>query len=240
MGTPLASDRLKAIPFFQGLPDDALAALSGRMRPVTVRAGVNLIAVEQPGEVLYVVLAGTVKVYVEQADGTEVILAILGPGEIVGEMSVVDSLHRSASVVTLEDSTLARIDRRAFWDALQANPQLTTNLVMILSRRLRLANTRVQADATLDVVGRVALQLLALAQELGQPEAAGRVRIPIRLSQADLAGLVGASRVRVNQVIVDFKREGYLTIDRRLRVTIRDQRALRGLVGDDLLAPDPS
>jgi len=240
VGTPLATDRLRAIPFFQGLPDDALAALAARMRPLAVRAGVNLIAVEQPGEVLYIVLAGTVKVYVEQADGTEVILAILGPGEIVGEMSVVDSLQRSASVVTLEDATLARIDRRAFWAALEANPQLTTNLVMILSRRLRLANTRVQADATLDVVGRVAMQLLALAQELGEPEAGGRVRIPIRLSQADLAGLVGASRVRVNQVIVDFKRGGYLTVDRHLRVTLRDQQALRGLVGDDLLAPDPS
>lgn len=230
-------DQLQEIAIFAEIEPEGLAALAGSLRLVKVRPNTNLIAVEQPGDRVYFIVSGTVKVFVDHADGSEVILAMLGPGEMVGEMSLVDNLNRSASVTTLESSTLAWMDRTTFWRQLHEIPALMGNMVTMLSRRLRLANTRLQANATLDVEGRVALQLISLAQELGEAVEQG-IRIPIRLSQSDLAALVGASRVRVNQIVVDYKRSGIIDIDGRLRITVLDPEALRWRIDEELLNPD--
>jgi CRP/FNR family cyclic AMP-dependent transcriptional regulator len=154
-------------------------------------------------------------------DGTEVILAVLGPGEIVGEMSVVDSLERSASVVTMGPTTLLTIDRCAFWSCLQTMPALTYNVARILSRRLRDANAHVRTLVTLDVEGRVAQQLLSLSAACG-----GGRRIPIRLTQSDLAGLVGASRVRVNQVLSMYRQAGLISVECGYRFVLHDPAGL--------------
>lgn len=172
------------------------------------------------------VLEGNVKVYVTQPDGTEVILAILGAGEIVGEMSLIDSLSRSADAVTQEDSTLLWIDRVTFWRMLEEMPAISRNLVNILSRRLRLANARTQLLASLDVQGRVAGQLLALAREYGEAMPDAGVLIPLRLTQSDLAGMVGASRVRVNQALGYYRKQNYLSTNRRHRIILHDPAAL--------------
>ncbi len=236
MEATIRPDRLREISLFAELEPEALTMLAGSLRLLTVRPNTNLIAVEQPGDRVYFIVAGTVKVFVDHADGSEVILAMLGPGEMVGEMSLVDNLNRSASVTTLESSTLVWMDRTTFWRQLHQIPALMANMVTLLSRRLRLANTRLQADATLDVEGRVALQLLSLAQELGEAIGQG-LRIPIRLSQSDLAALVGASRVRVNQIVVDYKRREIIDIDGRLRITVLDPEALRWQIDEELLNP---
>jgi CRP/FNR family cyclic AMP-dependent transcriptional regulator len=237
METTIRPDQLREISIFAGLEPDALATLAASLRLRTARPNTNLIEVEQPGDRVYFIVSGTVKVFVDHADGSEVILALLGPGEMVGEMSLVDNLKRSANVTTLESSTLVWMDRTTFGRQLHQLPALMGNMVTMLSRRLRLANTRLQADATLDVEGRVALQLLSLAQELGEATEQG-IRIPIRLSQSDLAALVGASRVRVNQIIVEYKRRGIIDIDGRLRITLLDPEALRWQVDEELLNPD--
>ncbi len=102
-----------------------------------------------------------------------------------------------------------------------------------MARRLRLANAQLQAVATLDVHGRVARQLLALADALGVPQADGSVQIPLRVTQPDLAALVGATRVRVNEVLVGFTKRKMITIDRQLRISILDRDELEAylLVG---------
>jgi len=238
MESMLLPGQLQQVSIFARLPPDALATLAVALRRVTIKPNTNLIAVEQPGDRVYFILSGTVKVFVDHADGSEVILALLGPGEMVGEMSLVDNLNRSASVTTLEKSTLVWMDRASFWRQLHSFPDLMSSMVTMLSRRLRLANTRLQANATLNVEGRVALQLLSLAQEFGEEAPDGGRRIPIRLSQNDLAALVGASRVRVNQIIVDSKRHNYVDIDRNLRITILDSDALKRQVDEELLNPE--
>jgi CRP/FNR family cyclic AMP-dependent transcriptional regulator len=196
------------------------------MHRKTFPPGAEIITAEQPGELAYVVLSGSVKIYVGQPDGSEVILAVLCAGEVVGEMSLADSLGRSATAVTLEESTLLWLDRAAFWTALGTMPTITYNLVSILSRRLRLANVHAQALSKLDVGGRVAAQLLAFAREYGEPAEAGSILIPLRLTQSDLAGLVGASRVRVNQALGFFRRMGYLSVDQESRIVVHDPAAL--------------
>jgi CRP/FNR family cyclic AMP-dependent transcriptional regulator len=157
---------------------------------------------------------------------------------VVGEMSLVDSLGRSATAVTMEESTLYWIDRATFWELLRTLPALTYSLVRIMSRRLRLANAQIQALATLDVYGRVARQILAFAQEYGEPAPGGALRIPIRLTQSDLAGLVGASRVRINQVLVAYKRRKWIAVDPHYHITVLNPRALAERCLRPELAPE--
>jgi CRP/FNR family cyclic AMP-dependent transcriptional regulator len=178
-------------------------------------------------EAVYILLEGSVKVYLIHTDGGEVILAILGAGEIVGEMSLADSLGRSASVATLEESTFLWMDRKTFLSGMEEVPAIARNLVGILSRRLRLADTHTRSLASLDVHGRVAAHLLAFAREYGesQPDSGGTL-IPLRFTQTDLAGLVGASRVRVNQALGYYRKRGEISLDKDHRVTVHDEEAL--------------
>jgi CRP/FNR family transcriptional regulator, cyclic AMP receptor protein len=223
MGAVEDPRRLGALELFQGLSRDELTELNGLLRSQTVQAGAHFITAEQPGEVVYVLLEGTVKIYVTRADGREVILAFLGPGDTVGEMSLVDSSGRSANVVTTEPSRLLWMDRAAFQACLRDLAPLANNLVRLLAHRLRFANEQIQALCTLDVPGRVARQILAMADRYGSHEEGGEVRIPIRLTQSDLAEIVGASRERVNQVIVDFKQRGSIAVDPDHRIRVRDR-----------------
>lgn len=216
---------LGTLPLFQNLPSEQLQQMNVVLRRKLFPAGTDIVTAEQPGEVVYIILDGTVKIYAEQADGSCVILALLGAGEIFGEMSILENIGRSATVVTLEDSTILWLDRLTFEAGLQRLPDMNHNLVRILSRRLRLANAQIQALATLDVFGRVARQILAFASEYGQQHSHG-VLIPLRLTQSDLAGMVGASRVRVNQVLVFYKQQGYITVDQDARITLLNKEAL--------------
>jgi CRP/FNR family transcriptional regulator, cyclic AMP receptor protein len=217
---------LGELDLFQGLAPEQLAELNGLLRSQTVQAGTHFITAEQPGEVVYVLLEGTVKIYVTRSDGREVILAFLGPGDTVGEMSLVDSAGRSANVVTTEPSRLLWMDRATFQACLRTLTPLANNLVRLLAHRLRFANEQIQALCTLDVTGRVARQILAMADRYGSRQEGGDVRIPLRLTQSDLAEIVGASRERVNQVIVDFKHRGFISVDPDHRIRVHDRAEL--------------
>jgi len=211
---------------FQGLTESQLLWLSDQLHYTTFPAGTNIITAEQPGEVVYFILSGTVKIHVAQASGNDVVLAILGRGDTVGEMSMIDSAGRSASVYTLEETSLLWMGRPAFQQALQDMPALTLNLMRVFAARVRLANELVQALATLDVYGRVARQLLAFADKYGAPEANGNVLIPIYLTQGDIADLVGASRKRVNQVMVSFKSQGLISVRSDGRISVLGREGL--------------
>lgn len=221
-----ASPALEKLDLFQGLDPRQLDWLAERLHCKTFAAGSNIITAEQPGEVVFIILSGTVKVHVEQAQGSDVVLAILGRGDTVGEMSLLDSAGRSASVLTLEESTLLWMSRQHFQEAVQQMPMLAHNLVRILARRVRLANEQIQTLATLDVYGRMARQLLAFADKYGEQASNGAVTIPIRLTQGDFADLVGASRKRVNQVMVTFKNLGHISVDAAGYITVLQRAAL--------------
>jgi len=222
---------LGEIPLFRSVPLERLKRLNEVMHRKSVPAGTNMITAEQPGEVVYVLLEGTVKILIEQMDGREVILAFLGAGDTVGEMSLVDSAGRSANVMTMEKCTFLWMDRSTFQDCLRNVPEFTQNLVRLLSGRLRMANEQIQSLSSLDVAGRLARQLLAFTERYGTPttEEGGGVKIGLRLTQTDLAELVGASRERVNQVMVEFRQKGYLSVDSSHHVQVHKPQELARL-----------
>jgi CRP/FNR family cyclic AMP-dependent transcriptional regulator len=227
MPTQPDPDSLNKFLLFNGLAPEDLLSMSQILHQKTFPAGANLITAEQSGEVVYLIVEGTVKIFLQREDGTEVILAILGSGDTVGEMSLIDNTNRCASVVTLEKTSLLWMDHAKFNSLLHQIPRISYNLSTILARRLRLANEQIQALAALEVESRVARQLLAFAAQYGRESANGDVDIPIRLTQSDLACLVGASRERINQVIVAYKERHYISIDRRYYITIHNQKALQ-------------
>ncbi len=215
---------LSGIQLFEGLTPAQLDWVSHRAHRRVFPTGKNVMLVEQPGEAVYIILHGTVKVYTEQG-GRDAILSILGSGDLIGEMSLIDSVGRSASVVTLEDSLMLWMDKVTFNYILDNFPPIARNLVKILSARVRLSDQMIQSLATLDVNGRVARQLLAFAERYGR-DTDGMVKIRITLTQSDIADLVGASRKRVNQTMVYFKEEGLVSMDADGRINIHRRDGL--------------
>jgi CRP/FNR family cyclic AMP-dependent transcriptional regulator len=215
---------LADIDLFTGLTPAQLDWIAQRAHRRVFEAGRNLMTIEQPGEAVYIILHGTVKIHVEQNE-RDVILSILGAGDLLGEMSLIDSVGRSASAVTLEDSLLLWMDKVTFYYILDNFPAVARNLVKILSARVRLSDQLIQALATLDVNGRVARQLLAFAEKYGF-EKNGMTQIRIVLTQSDIADLVGASRKRVNQTMVLLKERGLIDTDTDGRIAIKDGEGL--------------
>jgi len=224
-GAPPLHEDLREIALLHGLPDAQLQELAGQLHGKSFPGDTTLMTVEQPGDVVYFIRSGTVKVHIEQEDGTDVILAILGHGETVGEMSVLDEHERAASVVTLEESALLWLNRTAFRASLLTMP-VAYNLACLLSSRLRHANEQIQSLATCGAEARIARHIMAFAQKYGRPEGGGGLLIPIRLTQSDIASLTGISREHTNKILVSYKERGYLTSDRRHYFTIHNSDAL--------------
>jgi len=199
---------LLKIKLFEGMTPAQLDWVARNTHRRSFEAGRNVMTIEQPGEAVFVIIDGSVKIHIEQGE-RDVILAILGEGDLLGEMSLIDSVGRSASAVTLENSTVLWMDKTTFNYMLDNFPPMARNLVKIMSRRVRLSDELIQALATLDVNGRVARQLLAFAVKYGYPKD-GATQIRIVLTQSDIADLVGASRKRVNQAMVLFKEQGLI------------------------------
>ncbi|HEX2912279.1 MAG TPA: Crp/Fnr family transcriptional regulator [Chloroflexia bacterium] len=223
------SVNLEYIPLFQNLSEIEMTRLRSQLRTRRVPANRNIIRMEQPGEMIYIIGQGTVKIQVDQTDGSEVILAILGPGEVVGEMSLIDREDRSANAITMEETTLYWMNRTCFEECLRSMPNLNFNLMQVFTRRLRFANQQLQARSRLDVDGRLAQLLITLAEEYGRREPGygpDESTLPFRLTQSELASLVGATRVRVNQVLSEYKQRNLISVDPSYRITVRNYAGL--------------
>lgn len=227
MTRAIGPSELRGVQPFADLAPEQLEAVAGRMHERLVSAGADIITQDGPGDAVFVVAEGSVKVFRRRPDGGDVILAVLGAGEVIGEMSAAHALERWAGVTALEDSRVLWLDGGSFRELLEEMPSVRVGLTELLCRRLRLADARLEALAALDVEGRVAWVLLALAEDLGEPKPGGGTRIPVPLTQGDVAAMTGASRVRVNQVLAKFREHGWVTLDGRRRISVRDDAALR-------------
>jgi CRP/FNR family transcriptional regulator, cyclic AMP receptor protein len=153
---------------------------------------------------MYRVEEGLLKASVSIATGGERTLAILGPGSIVGELSIIDSAPRSASITALRDSKLSFVDRAAFEAFGQSTPELYRHMTTLLARRLRDTNEALVATNFLSVKGRVACALLSLAEAFGHDVGQGRILIRQKVSQSDLAAIAGIARENVSRVLNDW------------------------------------
>ena len=217
-------ETVRRVPFLAILPEEELNGLADRMRPRQYRAGTIIFHRDDPGTTLHIITSGIVKLVLASPEGREVTVGILGPGDFFGELSLLVGGARSASAVALEATESLTLDRGPFVAILERHPEVASGLLMVLGNRLRRTDQLVQDILFLDLPGRVAKQLLALADERGQATREG-VRIDLRLSQTELASIVGTTRESVNRCLNAFADRGLLTIDRDA-ITIRNREGL--------------
>jgi len=191
------------------LPEEALSAIaaSGVVRQFPKQT--VLIHEGDTGDTLFIILSGRVKVYASNAAGREVVINFHGAGEYVGEMSL-DGAPRSASVVTVEPTTCAIVNRVQFRDFLAANPDFAQHLIRTLIHRARSATENLKSLALSDVYGRLVRLLNALAVDRE-----GRLVVRERLTQQDIADRVGASRDMIGKLMKDLVGGGYLLVEDR-------------------------
>jgi CRP/FNR family transcriptional regulator, cyclic AMP receptor protein len=222
-----ANVELTEIPLFDNLSPEQLNQVTSCCRSRTFPADTTIMTIERASDFVYVILSGSLKIRTLHEDGSEVTLAILGPGEVVGHILLDERYDAYATMVeTVELTTLLWLSQDAFQSFLQTMPPLTYNLVQILQRRLQTANHYMQSVLRLDVPGRLAHRLLIFIREYGMELDDGAVMIPMRLTQTDLAELIGASRVRVNYAFASFKRRGYLSVTGEYQIIIHNIEAL--------------
>ena len=216
---------LRRAPLFEGLDEESARALRRQMSDVKLSRGEHLFLEGQDGAHLYVVLDGKIKLTRAAADGRENLLTVLGPGEMFGELSLFDPRPRTSSASAVTDATLAALGHDALRRTLQDHPEVSLHMLQALARRLRRANDVVADLVFTDVPGRVAKNLLDLADRFGQQEKDG-LHVHHDLTQEELAQLVGASRETVNKALADFAARGWLQISAR-SVLILDPERLR-------------
>lgn len=208
-----ASLYFKQVSFFADLADEDLRALMGLARKRTFRSGEIIFHRDDVGQVLYVIKEGKVKICLISPEGQEISLVVLGKGDCFGEFALIDGLPRSADAVALEKVECYTLQRGDFHNAIMKNPQIAIQVMEMLAKRLRKTDEKVEELIVLDVYGRVAKKLLDLADEHGVKVDDG-TRIDMRLTQQDLASMVGASRESVNKVIGYFSDKHYISTDR--------------------------
>lgn len=180
---------------------------------------------EEMGAALFVIISGKVKIVRMDEDGREVILSIFGPGEFFGEMSLLDGMTRSASVVATVKTELFMIHRRDFLDLLHDFPLVSISLLGELTMRLRKADAQIKSLSLKDAAGRVANVLLMLADDIGMFRK-GKVEIDDLPSQQDIANMAGTSRETVSRMIHKFIKEGHVQLKGN-KLTIHDYEAFR-------------
>jgi CRP/FNR family transcriptional regulator, cyclic AMP receptor protein len=216
---------LRRAPLFDGLDEDSAKALRRQMPDVKLSRGEHLFMEGDAGDRLYVVLEGKMKLTRASADGRESLWSVLVPDEMFGELSLFDPRPRTSTASAVTDVTLAALAHDALRPRLLERPEVSMHMLQALARRLRRAND-VTADLVFtDVPGRVAKNLLDLADRFGEQDRDG-LHVHHDLTQEELAQLVGASRETVNKALADFAARGWLQISAR-SVLILDSERLR-------------
>jgi CRP/FNR family transcriptional regulator, cyclic AMP receptor protein len=207
------------------LPEQLSSGLLANAKPVKLAANEILFLAGDPGEGCFRLNEGLLKVSMVSPTGAERILAILGPGSIVGDMAMIDGRPRSASVSALRDCKLSFVSRSAFEAVAEKNPEIYKHLLSLLAARLRDTDQVVAAGTFLPVKGRVARALLDLAKAFGNDVGGGRVVIRQKLSQSDVAAMAGIARENVSRILNEWMRlklvtrlSGYYCIENKSRL----------------------
>ena len=220
------NDVLRQAPLFSSLDDEAATALGSSMAETTLRRGDVLFHEGDSGDKLYIVTEGKVKLGRSSSDGRENLLAVLGPGEMFGELSLFDPGPRTATASAVSETHLYELNHDELISWLEQYPPVAKHLLEALARRLRRTNEALADLVFSDVPGRVAKALLDLADRFGRTADDG-VHVHHDLTQEELAQLVGASRETVNKALADFASRGWLRLEPRSVVIMDLERLSR-------------
>jgi CRP/FNR family transcriptional regulator, cyclic AMP receptor protein len=217
---------IKGIWLFARLGEAEIDRIVGLARPRHVAVRTTVIAQGDPSDHLFIVLQGRLKTTVSNEAGDEVLLSILGPGEAFGEIALLDGEPRSATVSTLEACDLLVIAREPFRALLVDVPALALDVMAMLAKRVRVLTEHAQDLSLLGIPKRLAKVLLALGDRFGERSPSGTIKLTFKLSQQDLANMVGATREMVNRSLREWVRRGLLVMDDG-QLELRQPDALR-------------
>ena len=223
-----AVELLRSVPLFADLEEGELERFSHVAVPRSFPAGTRVFHEGDSSDACYIVSEGNFRVTREHSDGRAITLATLGPGEIFGELAMLDGDKRSASAESITDGTLLALPANDVRSLLARNPEIALKLVAGLVRRLRAANARLSRQSFQTVPSRVAGILLQLSRD-GQGEEGEEVEITIRMNQTDLAQLAGTSRESVSRFLAELERAGVVRSGRG-RVTVLQPGKLRNYI----------
>ncbi len=211
----MTDEVLAQAPLFAALDEQSAAELRASMLDLYLPRGEALFAEGDPGDRLYLIVDGKIKLGATSGDGRETLLAILGPGDMFGELSLFDPGPRTATASALTDAHLAGLGHGELEPWLTERPEVAMTLLRALARRLRRTNEAMADLVFSDVPGRVAKALLDLSHKFGETQPDGTVHVVHDMTQEELAQLVGASRETVNKALADFQNRGWLRLEQR-------------------------
>lgn len=224
VGRPVL-DALAAIPFFAGLDRDALERLNGSMRSRRFRRGEVIFHLGDPGDALFVIISGDVKISLPSETGEEAILATLGSGAVFGELALLDGAPRSASATALTATETVVLPRDRFRELIATEAGVRDALLASIAGELRRLTTHVEELHFLDITGRLAARLVRLAQDGGTRTPDGGIRLRKNLTQGDLAAMVGCTRQSVNKLLGQFTDDGMIRLERE-GIVVTDMEGL--------------
>ena len=213
------------IPLFERMSPEEREELRGMMSQTTLRRGEVLFNEGDSGDRLYILLTGKVKLGHTSVDGRENLLAVLGPGEVVGELTLFDPGPRSTTSTAVATTELLALEHNQLMGFIDSHPTLAKDMLRALAVRLRRTNIALADLVFSDVPGRVAKALLDLAERFGAPTEDG-IHVPHDLTQEELAQLVGASRETINKSLAEFVSRGWIRLEGRA-VTLIDVERLK-------------
>ncbi len=219
---------LRRIPLFRDFGDEQLAQVLATVSDRRLAKHQFVVREGDPGDTFYMIAAGSVAVCRVSQDGRETILSVLKEGDYFGEMSMFDSSLRSASIKTLTDVELGAIRQEEFLGLIDRNPQIGKLLVIELSERLRAANALIAATTSQDIRARLASLLLKLAEQFGEAADNG-TRITLRLTNQEMANMIGTTRETVNRTLNRFWDERLVDM-RTAYVVVTEPEKLRALI----------
>ncbi|MBP3082612.1 cAMP-activated global transcriptional regulator CRP [Mycolicibacterium fortuitum] len=199
---------------FQGVSPDAVAALVRQLEPATFRRTEVVFSEGEPGDTLYIITAGKVKIGRKSVDGRDSLITLMGPSDMFGELAIFDPGPRTSTVTALTEVKAVMMSRSVLRSWIADRPEIAEQLLRVLARRLRRTNDNLSDLIFTDVPGRVAKQLLYLAQRFGSRDGTA-LRVDHELTQEEIAQLVGSSRETVNKALSDFAQRGWIRVQGR-------------------------
>lgn len=203
---------LRASPLFQAMEPDELDTIIGFATERRVRRGQMVFQKGDTGSSMMAVLSGRVRISAVNAEGKEITLNVISPGQVFGEIALLDGQPRSAAASAVEDTVLLVVERRHFMPFLASNQNVVSRLLAVLCERLRSTSMALEQIALFDLEARLARLILKLAADYGRATAVG-TRIEMKLSQRDISNLVASSRESVNKQLGEWREEGVLTFE---------------------------